>query len=376
MLGCGSARASPDPPSPRIGVFVYRAAFLLEAASGKYVMRKKPPGKLISKTAHAVEREYAVMTALARTDVPVPRTFCLCDDSAVIGTPFFVMEYVSGRIFTDPAMPGLSSEHRAACYASVVRTLSAIHSVDVDAVGLGSFGRRGGYYERQLKTLKKVSAAQVKAARAALQRRRADEESGSRGAGAGGAGVKVEEGDEDRILIPRFDDMAGWLGKHLPPDAVTLCHGDFKVDNMVFHATEPRVIAVLDWELSTIGHPMADVANLVAAYYTPRDVPGLPLPGLMGLDLAGQGIPDEQSLVRTYCESVGRPYPDPSYEFYVAFFYFKYTVIMQGIMARMLKGVASSATANRYAAGMMMDFLVDGATSRMQGINDGARSKL
>lgn len=362
-------------------------AFLLHTRSAKYVMRKKPPGKLMSKTAHAVEREFKVLQALAPTAVPVPRAHVLCTDTSVVGTPFFVMEYVSGRIFTDPALEGVSREHRAACYASVVETLVAIHGVDPRAVGLGDFGRFGGFYPRQIKTLSKVSAAQAAAAAKALE--------------VSGA-LKPGDDVEALVGIPRFADMRAWLEAHMPPDEVSLIHGDYKVDNLVFHPTEPRVIAVLDWELSTIGHPMADLANLCQSYYAPRSAisAGVAL-GLQGLDLDELGIPDETDVLRMYNAGTGRHAGGDrgaaagagaagtapgagalsdgrsSWEFFMAFFFWKYTVIGQGILARAITGVASSAGANADKTRQFIRVLVAMAETKMPGLQDcSARARL
>ena len=198
--------------------------FLIQFNGKPYVLRKKPPGKLLPK-AHMIEREYTIMSALADTDVPVPQMLCLCEDETIIGTPFFVMEYMEGRVFWDATFPNESPSTRAALFDEMNRVLAALHQVDVERAGLGTYGRKGNYFERQISIWTRQYQASI---------------------------------TED---IPSMNALIDWLPANIPhEDSTTIVHGDFRLDNMIFHPTEPRVIAVLDWELSTLGHPLADLA--------------------------------------------------------------------------------------------------------------------
>ncbi|SAM02173.1 hypothetical protein [Absidia glauca] len=259
----------------------------------QYVLRKKPPGALLSKTAHAIEREYRIINALGQhTDVPVPKVYALCEDDSVIGTPFYVMEFLKGRIFEDVRMLSLSYEDRKKCWFSALETLAKLHQVDFKAIGLESYGRNSGFYERQMKSLHRVSSAQASVV---------DKETGE----------KVQE-------LPRLDEMFAWFKKNQPKDKATIVHGDFKIDNVVFHPTECRVIGILDWELSTIGHPLSDLANLLQPFYIPAGPEGgfkdskEPLP-----------IPSAQELMPVYCQHSNQPFPIPQWMFAVAFSHFR-----------------------------------------------------
>ncbi len=276
----------------------------LAAPSGKYVLRRKPPGKLLP-SAHAVDREYRVITALGCTDVPVPRTYALCEDPEVIGTAFYVMEYVHGRLLVDPWLPGVSRAERAAMFDDMNRVLARLHRVDWNAVGLADFGRPGNYFDRQIHRW--------------TQQYRASETE------------KIEA----------MEHLLEWLPAHVPADdQTTIVHGDFRSGNMLMHPTEPRVVAVLDWELSTLGHPLADLAYHCMPY---RLGPGM-LGGFADLDLAELGIPSEQDYLATYCRRVGRD-AIPDWEFYVAFSMFRLSAIAQGIMGRVIAGTANDARA-------------------------------
>jgi aminoglycoside phosphotransferase (APT) family kinase protein len=271
----------------------------LAAGGHDYVLRRKPPGKLLP-SAHAVDREYRVITALGRTDVPVPRTYVLCEDDAVIGTAFYVMDCVHGRIFSDPALLDVTPTERTAMYDSMNDVLSRLHRVDPAAVGLGDYGRPGNYFTRQIHRW--------------TQQYRASE-------------------------TERFDSMEHlieWLPAQLPSDdTTTLSHGDFRPGNLIFHPTEPRVAAVLDWELSTLGHPLADLAYFVMPYRL-----GTEWDGFRGKDLKALGIPSESEFVAAYCRRVGRG-DIPGWDWYVVFAMFRLAAIAQGIMGRFLAGTAN-----------------------------------
>jgi aminoglycoside phosphotransferase (APT) family kinase protein len=280
--------------------------FLLRAASGDYVMRRKPPGKLLP-SAHAVDREYRVITALGKTAVPVPRTYALCTDESVIGAMFYVMEHVAGRVLWDPLLPGMQPAERRAIYGEMNRVIAALHSVDCAAIGLADYGKPGNYFARQIDRWSKQ--------------------------------YKASETEP----IEAMDRLIAWLPANIPAgDDTSIVHGDFRLDNMIFHATEPRVLAVLDWELSTLGHPMADFAYHAMAWrLSPKEYRGL-----RGADLAALGIPAEEEYVQMYLDRTGRPRPSArDWEFYLAFNLFRAAAIFQGVMARAMAGNAASAQA-------------------------------
>jgi aminoglycoside phosphotransferase (APT) family kinase protein len=280
--------------------------FMLAAGGRKYVLRRKPPGKLLP-SAHAVDREYKVISALAGSDVPVPKTYALCADDSVIGTMFFIMDCVDGRIMWDPALPGMSLVERGAIFDEMNRVIAALHMIDYTAVGLADYGKPDKYLERQV-------------ARWSKQYRASETET-----------------------IEAMDRLIDWLPQNIPPgDETSVVHGDFRLDNTVFHPDEPRMLAVLDWELSTLGHPLADFAYHCMSW---RLSPGQ-FRGLVGCDLAALGIPSEADYVAAYCRRTGRaPIPPRDWEFYMAFNMFRLAGILQGIMARALQGNASSADA-------------------------------
>jgi aminoglycoside phosphotransferase (APT) family kinase protein len=271
------------------------------------VLRKQPPGKLLP-SAHRVDREYRVLSGLRDTDVPVPRTHLLCEDPSVIGTAFYVMDYVEGRILRDPLLPDLAPRDRAAVFDAMVDVLARLHRVDVAALGLADFGRPGNYFSRQIKRW----AQQYELS-------------------------KTEE-------IPAMARLAEWLPRHVPEDdTVTLVHGDYRLENLILHPTEPRVLAVLDWELSTLGHPLADLA-----YNCLFDVLG----GRQGEATAVPGVPAESDYVAAYAARTGRD-PGRHWNFCVAFSAFRLAAISQGVYARALQGNAASETAResgRYVA--------------------------
>jgi len=280
--------------------------YRLKAASGRYVLRKKPAGALLP-SAHAVDREYRVMTALRDTPVPVPHTFGYCAESSVIGTPFFVMDCVDGHIFWDPALPELSREHRRALWDDVNRVVAELHRVDISAVGLADYGRQGNYFERQI-------------ARWSRQYRASETQP-----------------------IAAMDRLIDWLPAHVPAgDETAIVHGDLRLDNMIIHPSEPRVVALLDWELSTLGHPLADLSYHVMTWrLTPEQ-----FRGMAGKDLAALGIPSEADYVAAYCARVGRaPIAPAAWVFHLAFSMFRLAAILQGIGRRAEDGTAASAQA-------------------------------
>lgn len=282
--------------------------FKLRAGDKSYVLRRKPPGQLLP-SAHAVDREYRVISALADTDVPVPRTYVLCEDESVIGSMFYVMEYLEGRILWDPSLPeARDNTERTAIYDAMNQTLAALHNVDVDPVGLADYGKPGNYFERQLgRWTKQYRASETETV-----------------------------ADMERLLQ--------WLPANMPADdgSISLVHGDYRLDNMMFHPAEPRVIAVLDWELSTLGHPLADLANQCMAWMLPR---GGSMKGLAGVDRQSLGIPSDQEYIARYCERTGRDGID-NWNFYLVFSLFRLAAIVQGIKKRAQIGTASSAEAD------------------------------
>jgi aminoglycoside phosphotransferase (APT) family kinase protein len=281
--------------------------FLLSTPNERYVLRRQPPGKLL-KSAHAVDREFRVMHALANTAVPVPRVHHLCEDRSVIGSMFYVMEYVDGRIFWDASIPEVSRDERTAVYDEMNRVLAELHKVDPAQVGLGDYGKPGSYFERQYERW----TAQYRASE--LQ------------------------------TIQPMEQLVEWLGRNLPDDdrRVSLVHGDYRLDNMIFDPLSPRAIAVLDWELSTLGHPFADVGYLCMQLRMPQQVGKMS--GLRGRDLEELGIPAEAEYVARYCERMGIPGID-GFSFYVAFSFFRLAAIIQGVAKRALDGNASNRNA-------------------------------
>jgi aminoglycoside phosphotransferase (APT) family kinase protein len=282
--------------------------FLVESNGRRWVLRKKPPGKLLP-SAHMVEREYRVIRALSGTGVPVAPAPLLCEDASVIGTPFYVMEFVEGRVFTDPGLAGMAAAERACIYDAMNDALARLHKVDWRGVGLGDFGRPENYVARQIARWSK----QYEASRT---------------------------GD-----IPEMDRLIAWLPQNIPPrEETTLVHGDFRLGNMIFHPTEPRVVAVLDWELSTLGHPLSDLAYNCMLYHLPADLPTVR--GFGDVDLKALGIPDERAYVAAYARRTGRD-PGADWPFFLAFSFFRYAAIVQGVYARALQGNASSETGER-----------------------------
>ncbi len=293
--------------------------YLLESAGRRYVLRKKPPGKVLP-SAHMVEREYKVIRALSEhSRVPVPSVHLLCEDETVIGTAFYVMDHVEGRIFSHPALDELAVVEREPIHMAAIDTLSALHQVDVEVVGLGDFGKAQGYFARQVKRW----SGQYQASRT---------------------------GD-----MPSMESLMQWLPEQLPErDECAIAHGDYRLGNLIFDPAEPRVAAILDWELSTIGHPLADLAYFCLPYHLPAGVEGLR--GLVGLDLQALGIPSEQQVLARYCQQSGRG-SIADWHVFVAFSLFRLAAILQGVYARALQGNASNADALQVGqrAGLLAD---------------------
>ncbi|KAM8816921.1 acyl-CoA dehydrogenase family member 10 isoform 3-T4 [Rhynchonycteris naso] len=292
--------------------------YFIRLAEHQLVLRKKPPGTLLP-SAHAVEREFRVMKALANAGIPVPKVLDLCEDSSVIGTPFYLMEYCPGLIYKDPSLPGLEPSQRRAIYTAMNRVLCRIHSVDFKAAGLGDYGKHGDYIPRQVRTwIKQYRASETSA-------------------------------------LPAMERLIEWLPLHLPrQQKVTVVHGDFRLDNLVFHPEKPEVLAVLDWELSTLGDPLVDVAFSCLAHHLPPSFPILR--GLSGCDLTQLGIPTAEEYFRMYCLHMGIP-PTENWNFYMAFSFFRVAAILQGVYKRSLTGQASSTTAEQ--SGKLAEFTSD-----------------
>ncbi|WP_370223925.1 phosphotransferase family protein [Pararhodobacter marinus] len=273
----------------------------VEASSGRYVLRQKPLGKTLP-SAHQVDREYRVMKALGATDVPVPRMLGLCEDDSVMGSMFFVMEHLEGRTLWDPRLPDMTPSERGAIFEAMNDTIAKISRVDPVAVGLGDYGRQGGYVERQIARWSKQYRA------------------------------------SETHRIEAMDRLIEWLPENRPtaPEEVRVAHGDFRLDNLMFHPTEPRVLGVLDWELSTLGDPYADFAYNVMVW---RIVPGI-FRGLGGVELQGTGIPTEDQYIDMWCRKTGRTRPE-NFDFYVILSLFRIAAIVQGIAKRAQDGTAN-----------------------------------
>jgi aminoglycoside phosphotransferase (APT) family kinase protein len=277
--------------------------YLLITPERRYVMRSKPaPAAKLLPSAHAIEREFRVMRALRAQGIPVPEVLLLCEDEAVIGRAFFVMQHVDGRVLWDPALPGLQPTERAAVYDEMNRVMASLHRVDVAAAGLADYGRAGNYFERQIGRWSKQYRA------------------------------------SETEPIEAMDRLIEWLPAHLPHgDETTIVHGDFRLDNLIFHPAEARVLAVIDWELSTLGHPLADFSYLCMSWHIP---PGA-FRGIAGLDLEALGIPSEQDFVRAYCSRTNRRGIE-HWNFYLAYNLFRIAAILQGVYKRALEGMASA----------------------------------
>ena len=285
--------------------------FRVDAASGQYVLRRQPPGKLL-KSAHAVDREYRVLAALKNTEVPVAGVYHLCEDTDIIGSMFYLMEYCDATVYWDPSLPEISSNAtRTAMYDEMNRVMAAIHSVDLEAAGLSDYGKPGNYFERQYSRWSSQYIAS-----------------------------EMQEN-------PGMNQLIDWLGNNMPPDdgRVSLVHGDFRLDNLMFHKDRPEVIAVLDWELSTLGHPFADLAYQCMHLRMPAGLGSLD--GLQGVDRASLSIPSEEKYVASYCHGMNIEKID-HWVFYLAFSFFRLAAILQGVAKRATQGNASS----KQAAGL------------------------
>ena len=281
--------------------------YRLTAADGKrYALRRKPPGKLLP-SAHAVEREYRVISALHKVDFPVAKPLVLCEDASVIGTAFYVMDCVEGRVLWDQGLPGMSKAERFAIWDELNRVIALLHGIDFEKVGLADFGKPGNYIARQVARWTK----------------------------------QYQASETERVEA--MDNLIAWLPNNIPPETgTTVVHGDFRLDNAIYHPSEPRILAVLDWELSTLGDPLADFAYHCMSWHIP---PGS-FRGIAGLDLAALGIPSEAEYVAAYCRRTGRAGIDPSHwDFYQAYNLFRMSAILQGILKRVVDGTAASAHA-------------------------------
>jgi len=294
--------------------------YKLKTPQKSYVMRAKPgPVAKLLPSAHAVEREFAVMTGLAGTDVPVPKMYCLCEDESIIGRAFYVMECMEGRVLWDQSLPGMDRAQRRAIYDEMNRVIAALHTVKYAERGLAGYGKPGNYFERQIGRWSKQYAASI------------------------------------TQPIPEMDQLMEWLPKNIPAMAqdasmVSIVHGDYRLDNLMFDLQQPRVIAVLDWELSTLGHPLADFSYHCMAWHIP---PGS-FRGIGGLDFDALGIPQEDEYIRMYCDRTGLAEPrqlKADWNFYMAYNMFRIAAILQGIAKRVEAGTASSAQAVSSAAG-------------------------
>ncbi|NWH07530.1 MAG: phosphotransferase family protein [Alphaproteobacteria bacterium] len=279
----------------------------------KYVMRRKPPGKLLP-SAHAVDREFRVISALHKVGFPVPKPFALCTDESVAGTMFYVMEMVEGRVLWEPLLPGMDPQGRAATYDAMNATLAQLHSYDYKALGLEDFGKPGNYFARQISRWGKQYVA------------------------------------SETETIAEMNRLLAWLPDHIPPgERSTIVHGDFRLDNVILHPSEPRVIAVLDWEISTIGDPLADFTYHILQWRMPGQGTGGGTGSLLGADLGALGIPNEEAYVASYCRRTGRDGID-NLDYYFAYNFFRLACILQGIVGRVRDGTAASAHAVQMAA--------------------------
>ena len=282
--------------------------YLISTPTAKYVMRSKPgPAAKLLPSAHAVEREFHVMRALAAQGIPVPWTLLLVEDESVIGRAFYLMQHVEGRIFWDQSLPDLDRTERAAIYDEMNRVIARLHSVDIERAGLADYGKAGNYFERQVGRWSKQYRA------------------------------------SETERVEAMDRLIEWLPQHIPAgDETTVVHGDYRMDNLIFHPTEPRIIAILDWELSTLGHPLADFSYHCMSWHIP---PGA-FRGIAGIDHAGLGIPDEPEYIRRYVERTGRPAIE-NWNFYLAYNLFRIAAILQGVYKRATEGLASSDNAKQ-----------------------------
>ena len=285
--------------------------YQLIAKSGKYVLRRKPPGKLLP-SAHAVDREYRVITALGSVGYPVAKTFCLCEDESIIGTMFYIMDCVEGRILWDGLLPDYDADERGAIYDAMNQTIADLHKIDYKDIGLETFGKPGNYFGRQISRWTKQYQA------------------------------------SESETIDEMNRLIEWLPENIPDDdSTTIVHGDYRIDNMILHPTEPKVLAVLDWELSTLGHPLADFTYHLMQWRMPgRDGPG---GTLVEADLKSLGIPTEEEYTALYCQRTGRA-GISDMDYCLSYNFFRIAGILQGIVGRVRDGTANSANAADNAA--------------------------
>jgi aminoglycoside phosphotransferase (APT) family kinase protein len=303
--------------------------FKLSAGGQSFVLRTKPgPAAKLLPSAHAIDREYKVMDALNKAGFPAPRQFLLCNDESVIGRAFFVMEFIEGRVLWDQALPGMTPPERAAIYDELNRVIAQLHTIDYAAIGLADYGKPGNYFGRQIERWTRQYQASA------------------------------------TETIEAMDRLIEWLPQNIPAgEATSIVHGDFRMDNMIFHPTEPRILAVLDWELSTLGHPLADFSYHCMSWHIR---PGQ-FRGIAGLDLEALGIPSQEQYIATYCARTGATIRPEDFNFYLAYNMFRLAGIMQGIMKRYVDGTASSAQAleNGKAARPMAELGWQYALARM-----------
>lgn len=278
--------------------------FKLRAGDKFYVMRTKPgPAAKLLASAHAIDREFRVMDALNMSGFPAPKQYTLCTDESIIGRAFYIMEFVEGRVLWDQSLPGMSPEDRAKHYDELNRVISQLHTTDYASIGLADYGKPGNYFARQIdRWTKQYKASETES-------------------------------------IPAMDALMDWLPQHIPPgDDTSIVHGDYRLDNLIFHPSEPRILAVLDWELSTLGHPLADFSYHCMSWHVQ---PGQ-FRGIAGLDLKALGIPSEEEYIARYCDRTGKSIRKEDFQFYLAYNLFRMAGILQGIMKRYVDGTASS----------------------------------
>jgi aminoglycoside phosphotransferase (APT) family kinase protein len=283
--------------------------FKLTAGNQRYVMRAKPgPSAKLLPSAHAIEREFKVMNALNKAGFPAARQYALCNDEAVLGRAFYIMEFVDGRVLWDQSLPGMTQLQRGEIYDELNRVIAQLHNIDYAAIGLAEYGKPGNYFARQIDRWTKQYRA------------------------------------SETEKIEAMDNLIAWLPHHIPPgEDTSIVHGDYRLDNMMFHPTEPRILAVLDWELSTLGHPLADFSYHCMSWHVS---PGQ-FRGIAGLDHQALGIPSEQEYIAKYCERTGKTIRPEDFNFYLAYNLFRMAGILQGIMKRYVDGTASSAQAKK-----------------------------